>query len=714
MAEQYEQKLWGKIDFLHEKTLKEHSNLNIFSEIITKYRQALNDFSKSIDNIKHKNADIVDQNDKDNTIDLTLTNLKQALKSHVDEFKECSNHMKKSIINPIIKTIDDKYTEEKELYSQYNKSKNLYNNSKNNLEKVRKEFEASAKICESNIFNMIQSKYQTLNSEEDEAKYEERMKLSITSTKNLEDKYYKLLEDTNKARENEINKQRELLKFYQIINTNFYLKLNCIISYFIPMVKKMFTSILLSMDALDYRFKNINIQQDMNNFIERNKTDLKGDDPIPFIPYNPEADLTKNFAGIEKKELETLDINYQVISTLHQNFRDIRKDLNMEEEEKKFRLRFLCTQIFKIGPGISFSPKEKKELIILLKEPFYKSYFLVTLSKQRTKGRFQRSETLIKDLSDIIHNILDESQKTKDFESAKNCIILSQTFYHEKKNTKNKNEIKKIYLFDYIKNYKWLQSLDFWEGIIEHMIQNEIAKNEEVNKKNNVINETQEDIKSRLSNIGFSQVLSYSNNMIEFKIDKKDITKVVDSFIKKYEIEESMVEAIYENIKSTTPPEENEEDEKYFKEYEEEFQNKKNNIINDDEEEKDSSIDNINEGRPKTSTMTKQNEKMIIESRSKSIKQKKTPYKNINKDNEDDNNIGKDKKKDNENKINKKVEEVNVKGENEIIEDNKIEEIKNNEKEENKNIEDIKTEDEKKKIIDNKEKNPDNKDDDEK
>ena len=709
MTEQYVEKLWGKIDFLHEKTLKEHSNLNIFSEIITKYQQALTDFSKSIDNIKRKNSDIVDEKEKDNTIDLAITNFKQALKSHVDEFKECSNHMKKSIINPIIKTIDDKYTEEKELYYQYNKSKNLYNNYKINLEKARKEFEASAKICESNIFNMIQSKYQALNSEEDLVKYEERMKLSITSTKNLEDKYYKLLEDTNKARENEINKQKELLKFYQIINTDFYLKLNCIISYFIPMVKKMFTSILLSMDALDYRFKNINIQQDMNNFIEKNKTDFKRDDPIPFIPYTPEADLTKNFAGIEKKELETLDINYQVISTMHQNFRDIRKDLNMIEEEKKYRLRFLCTQIFKIGPGISFNPKEKKELINLLKEPFYKSYFLVTLSKQRTKGRFQRSETLIKDLSDIIHNILDESQKNKDYESAKNCIILSQTFFHEKKNQKNQNDIKKIYLFDYIKNYKWLQSLDFWEGIIEHMIQNEIAKNEEVNKKNNVINETQEDIKSRLSNIGFSQVLSYSNNMIEFKIEKKDITKIVDSFIKKYGIEESMAEAIYENIKNTSPLEEDEEDEKYFKEYEEEFQIKKNNMINNDEEEDDSSTDNIIEGRPRTLTITKQNEKMIIESRSKSIKAKKTPYKNINKDN--DNSIEKEKEKDNENKINKNVEEVNVKGDNEIIEDNKIEDIKNNEKEENKNINNIKTEDEKNKIIDKEEKNSDSKGD---
>ena len=241
------------------------------------------------------------------------------------------------------------------------------------------------------------------------------------------------------------------------------------------------------------------------------------------------------------------------------------------------------------------------------------------------------------------------------------------------------------------------------------MIQNEITKNEEVNKKNNVINETQEEIKSRLSNIGFSQVLSYSNNMIEFKIDKKDITKIVDSFIKKYGIEESMAEAIYENIKNTSPLEEDEEDEKYFKEYEEEFQIKKNNMINNDEEEDDSSTDNIIEGRPRTLTITKQNEKMIIESRSKSIKEKKTPYKNINKDNDNNSSIEKDKEKDNKNKINKRVEEVNVKEENKIIENNKIEDIKKNEKEGNTNLDDIKTEDEKNKIIDNDIINSDNK-----
>ena len=676
MTEKYEEKLWGKIDFLHEKTLKEHNNINIFSEIITKYQQTLTEFSKSIDNIKNKDTKIIDENDNlnENTLELTLINFKEVLNSHIEEFKECSEHMKKSIITPIIKTIDDKYIIEKDMYNQYNKTKNIYNINKQNLEKAKNEFEISAKLCESNIFNLIQIKNNFLNSKDEISKSEERMKISIKNAKNLEDKYYKCLEEANKSRENEINKQKELLKYYQIINTDFYVKLNCIISYFIPMVKKMYLSILLAMDALDNRCKNINIQKDINNFIEKNKTDLKEDEPIPFIPYNPEANLTSTtISGNDKKELETLDINYNVLLTLHQNFRDIRKDLNMKEEAKKYRLRFLCTQIFKIGPGVGFKPEEKKELITLLKEQIYKSFFLITLSKQRTKGRFQRSETLIKDLSEILHNILDESQKKKDYESAKNCIILSQTFYYEKKNNKNKKENKKIYLFDYIKYYKWLKSLDFWEGIIEYMIQNDIKKNEIVNKKNKIVNESPEEIKSRLSNIGFSQVLSYSNNMLEFQIDKNDIIKVVDIFVKKYGIDPAMAEAIYGNIKTESTPEGNEEDEQFFKKLEEEYENNKKNNDNDNGEEDDEDENNVRRlgTRHRALTITENNLDMVVNIRTKTFK----------KPNNSDIVEEEDKKEINNNIIdNKIIEENQIKSENETIDNNKIKDNKNEEK----------------------------------
>ena len=704
MTLEYKENLWGKIDLLHQRTQKEHNNLNIFSDIITKYQHSLSEFSKLIDNIKNKNAQIAEE--KDSTFDLTLKNFKGVLLSHISEFRECAKYMESTIIVPIIQPIDDKYPIEKEMYIQYNKAKSVYNNSIINLEKSKKDFDHAAKVCENNIYNLIQLKAISLNPQNNDPKTDEKIKVSIINAKNFENKYYKCLQEANKARENEINKQIELLNYYEKLHTNFYNKINCVISYFIPMVKKMLASVLLSLDGLEDRFKKINIKQDNKGFLEKNKSDLKPTPPIPFVPYYPEANLSTNtISGSDKKELEMLDINYNVISILNDGLRDIRKDLNMEEEKKKYRLRFLCRKIFKTGPGVGFKPEEKKELISLMKESFYKSYFLITLSKQRTKGRFQRSETLLRDLSEILHYILEESKKTNDFESAKNCIILSQTFYHEKPKANNKKETKKVYLFDYIKNFKWLKNLEFWEGIIENMIQNEISKNDEVKKKDNV-HETTDEIKSRLSNIGFSQVLSYSNTMIEFKILKDDINKIADIFIKKYEIEQSMAEIIYENIKSTPYPEEDEEDEKYFLEQEKKYEIQKENEDN---------INNELEERPRALTINKKNEQIIIDSRSKSLREKTTPYKmgKIFEQNEEkDNKIDYIQNNEEDNKI-KNVDELNLKEkDNIIIEDNnkevnqkiyKDEEIKDNQilekSEENKDIENEKIIEEKNKII---------------
>jgi hypothetical protein len=393
--------------------------------------------------------------------------------------------MKLTIIDPMAQTIEEKYTKEKDLFNQYNKVKNLYNNSKVILEKSRKEFETSAKLCEKNIFNLEQLKSYDFKSEADVAKLEERAKLSITSTKILEDKYCQNLKEANKARENEINKQIQLLKHYQDIDTDFYSKINIMISFMVPLLKKMYGSLLKSLESIEDHCKKFNIKEDIVSFIKKNKSELKPDAPIQFIPYNPEASLEQNSqSGFDKKDIDTLDINYNTILTLHNNFRDIRKDLDMEVEKKKYRLRFLCTKIFKIGPGVGFKPEEKAELLEYLNESSFKSYFLVILSRQRTKGRFQRSETLIHDLKEILDHILDIAEKEKDFDNAKNCIILSQTFYHEKKKGKKK---KKIYLFDYIKNNKWLKDLNFWEGIIEEMIQIEIKKNENIIVKHSFI-----------------------------------------------------------------------------------------------------------------------------------------------------------------------------------------------------------------------------------
>ena len=79
------------------------------------------------------------------------------------------------------------------------------------------------------------------------------------------------------------------------------------------------------------------------------------------------------------------------------------------------------------------------------------------------------------------------------------------------------------------------------------MIQKEILKNDEINK-----NKDEKEQKSNARNIVFSQVFSYSNNMIEFNINKDDIIEMVEKFCREFEIEKGMVDAIIENVNNMT------------------------------------------------------------------------------------------------------------------------------------------------------------------
>ena len=568
--EKYEEKLWGKIDYLHEKSLSEQNKLNIFTDTIIKYHSCLINFYKSIESIKTINTEIISE--KGNSLEVCLKKLQNTLFVHINEIKECTNSIQTSIIDLLIKSKDDdnKFNTEIELRNQYNKMKNIYQATKLNCDKVKKDFYSKVKFCENNIRNLIQYKSNILNNsdenKEEIIKAEEKMNISISNAKNLEQKYIKSIDEVNNAKDKMIKVEEDLLKLYQKIIYDFYNKLYCIIIYITPILKKMITTILLQLNSTEEKCKNLNITKDINEFINNNKSNLSPEKNLEYEPYIPEADIDKsNSAGKDKKELDILDLNYNIIKILKENFKEIRNDIDIKEEERKYRLRFLCNKIFKIGPGVSFTQEEKDELINLIQEPEYKSFFLITLSKQRTKGRFKRSEKLVKELVEILINILITSEKNNDFTSAKNCIILCETFYYEKEKNKKDEDPKKVYLIDYIRYYKWFQNINFWEGIIENMIQSEIIKNENISKKNNT-KETQEEIKNKISNICFSIVLSYTNTMFEFNISKDNINKIIDIFVKKYNVDEKIAKSIYDNVESTPLIKTEDEHKKTFEE----------------------------------------------------------------------------------------------------------------------------------------------------
>ena len=636
----YDEELWGKVEFLHDRYKRKHLYVSNFIEIINKFQNACLSFSKSLMLIITKNYQLLDE--KNNSIYTAIENLLSFIDLQSEEYNELFINIKSNILEPTTKILEELSHKEKELYNLYLKSRTQYNNSRSSLDKAKKEYEISIKICEKAIFNSKTIEINPLTSNEEKDKNINKTNSIIHNSKSIEDKYFTSIEEANKMRINEYNKQKEILEFYQKIDNDNYSKIKGMIGVFLVLIKKMYKSIFSSIETLSDKYKNINVTNDLNLFIQKNKSEDKPDKPIVFVPYCPEANLRTTSISADQKENEKLQINYEVISMLRKSFRNICEDLNMEEEAKKHRLRLLSLKIFKIGPNVTFSESEKEELISYLKIPEYRTYFIINLSKQRTKGRFQRGEKLLDDLAEILEYILDISEKEKNYEDAKNCLILSQTFYTEITIVKNKKKEKyKRYLLDYIINNKWLTSLSFWEGIIDFMIQKEIKKNEEV-LKDQISKETLEERRARISNIGFSQLLPYASNMLEFNIKKDIVKNLIDLFVKKYDIEKNTANLVFDAIENSPerPPivpiirKKKKNLEKKIKKAKSLLGKKEYNIKID--------FEVVDENHNKRASVEKYRTKLILEENKLKLKRKNElskKFKNLNFEDEDSDNI---------------------------------------------------------------------------
>ena len=191
----------------------------------------------------------------------------------------------------------------------------------------------------------------------------------------------------------------------------------------------MLSSILLDLESLGDKWQSINLGKDMKTFIDANASNLFPDEEIKFNAYVPSV-------SIDNPPNNQIEIPFEVISELKSNLKDVAPDFDLALEEKKSKIRKLSLKVFTSNNDFVFSPEEKSQLLDYCKDQTSRKIFLSTLNKQRTSGRYARSARLMKDLTDIVNTILAISEPEKDYDSAKSCIILSQTFYIEEKGSK--------------------------------------------------------------------------------------------------------------------------------------------------------------------------------------------------------------------------------------------------------------------------------------
>ena len=570
-----------KIDILHSNYKSKYSSYKNFIEFIEKIRKLYSNFSENIDLIFSKNFPFKES--PQSSLYPLLLYLENHIKFQSEQFNNLSRYILKEIIETfkLLKDTNDKieekiYKELNELNKALKKSKlkldenkNLYNSKMKNLEKLITE-EKSMKINILSGNNDIKEKRKAINE-------------LITECKLDENKYEKSIEDVNNNLDKVREKEQMIIGFYKSSEQKRINKMKENMQALLNSFKEINNIMIKDIDDILKQIANVEIEKDIIAFEKLVEKNYKVEKNVEFVPYMPMANLDDSLRITDNKhQSNEISINYEIISTLQKNFKNISQEIDIKEEKRRFELRKLCFRLFDKEKNINFVKEDLDNLLSFIKNEKYRSYFLSYLANERTKGELKRSEKLIKDLSVILNQILILAEKEKNYNNAKNCLILSQTFYTEKGGIQ-------IYLMDFIKDNKWIHSLQFWQEIIEIEIINDKLKFNEENPgmDRNKINE-------KLNSVYFSKIITYSHSMAIFNIDKKITMDLCQSLIERYKISDELKEAIFKTIEDGYNPdkkkiEDKKENDKSSKKKEESIKsnkkhskNSKKNVIEDE------------------------------------------------------------------------------------------------------------------------------------
>ena len=218
------------------------------------------------------------------------------------------------------------------------------------------------------------------------------------------------------------------------------------------------------------------------------------------------------------------------------------KDLNLEKEKEKSKMNQLT---MKLLSNIKKEPNEVDEnqlnitqqdldlIELLLNKHHNRIIFMQKLSKFRVLGYYYISKTIYSILSKYFIQIINTFKEDEDMFTAKNIIVLSQTYFI-------KEDDKKIYLQEAIQNQEVFKTKEFWENLFNFFMNKEILKL----RKSIDLNEIKEEETNNYSKLAFGQIMTVCNNMKEFGFNKDDIYQLVEPKIKHYNLDEISVDNI--------------------------------------------------------------------------------------------------------------------------------------------------------------------------
>lgn len=550
----------------YTKYIKQYKLVNIslskkLSQFQEKFGQNLLDKEKLKN--KYKNFDIK------NIYEITsiVPNIVQQL---INNFNFVAN-----ALEPIIESLDNIFNEKinMEYKLEYESIKNNLNKSYKNIEKNKNIFFNKMNYVEDTIYKYYTNKNKNNQNNIDEKNNKnenlittEQLNTVINDGKKLEAQYLSCF-DTILDLENSFDEISKKLKLnYSKYSLDLTKKFRKIISDISLILKNNFSEPLnetaLMLEKINDFDQKVNIEKIIYDSFRINKLIVKQK------PKKYRIKIFKDSIKIKGNKNPKSHINYledgldeltyfedypslNTVNYLYNYFNLVEKDfkLDLKIELEKLQTKNISQQILlyikkdkneiKDTGNILISKDEIKKLKELLNAHHNRVIFLQDLNTFRAKGAYGIPKDIFDLWNDLFTLMTNTIARDKDFHTAKNLIILSQTYFYLTE------ENYKYYMFEILKKNDIFRNYKFWEAYIYFSIDNEIIKTIKNDKRNGtLIKKNQKESDDLYGRIVFAQLVSMADNMINFNFDMKKLKELIKPIIKHYNLNEESITII--------------------------------------------------------------------------------------------------------------------------------------------------------------------------
>ena len=514
-------------------------NMREFNKILKTFSDKLENQSKNFDNISHT---LEDQYlyDTYKLIHIKIIENIKAENTYADEnLKMLEIHL-------------NKYKAERHIYSELKNIRKNLEEEKEELKTNKTGYHKSGNEMEKKVQAFVESNLNILNNLPPNLKTQ--LNGLVKNPKKLLKKYKESIQKVNDLSISFNKKQNELFTLLPFFGNEDN-------KFFSLLTNTFLTAIQKNSEFLELTKKNLSIIQknekkdDLNNFINESLNNKSEEKKVELIQYQSGLEFNKC------KDKNEFDKEAKVVETINKTMEDkIFPNYDYEADLKTFQEAKLIKKLFEMK---EIDENSEKELLNSLDDKTNHKAMFIVLSQLRTNSTFNRPKSFIKVFGKAFNKMIYMANKEEIYEYVKNCIILSQTYFYNDEEEKDK----KRYLFEEIKSNKILNNSHFWRNFIDLMIKTEYQRfkvnhaypDYKIENLESVPNK----IKNKLNEIVFSQLVSFLTNLNDFEMDKRVILKITDEFINKYNfLSDSNKESIYYVIST-----ENEVIEKLRKEY---------------------------------------------------------------------------------------------------------------------------------------------------